>query len=123
VILLGAGAGLWTGTLISALPVKRRAWYIALSLGLAFGAGGLGWNIGTLGVRRDQFNDNGMCPTCGSLTPDEWKTTKISLLPSSFLIGLGTGIFLASTTNLIAARQQNRKFSIRPASTGLQINF
>ncbi|MCY0989469.1 hypothetical protein OV203_20180 [Nannocystis sp. ILAH1] len=125
-LLLGTTIGLWTGTVLTALPLRRRAWYVAVGAGGALAVGGLAWNLGTYAAFRDEhFTDGGQgspCDLCGSLSPDEWKRDRSHLLASTLVLGVGAGLLLTAATNLIIARRRP-SLALRPAPTGFSIRF
>jgi hypothetical protein len=125
-LLLGATVGLWTGTALTALPLRQRAWYAVLGAGGALAVGGLAWNLGTYAAFRDEhFSDGGdgrPCDLCGSLSPEEWKRDRGHLLASTLLLGLGAGLLVTATTNLIIGHRRT-SLALRPSPTGFSLRF
>lgn len=121
--LLGASLGLGGGAMLSALPLKRRGWSIALAGGAILSAGGLAINIGTFFASRgEHFSDGPKCVGCGVVQPAEWKSDRRDLIASSILIGFGAGILVSAASNLIAARHR-RPVLVQPSASGISLNF
>lgn len=116
-VFLGATAGLWVGSVATALPLKRRAWLGLLGTGVIVAAGGLGWNLVTYAAfRRDHFYDTcpktaPLPPLCENVTPGDWSKDKAHHLASGIVLGLGAGLLVAPVINLIAARRHRSSFA------------
>ena len=129
-VLIGAAGGTWVGTAMTFAPLRKGAWHATLGVGGALGVGGLAWNLVTYSTTRSAYFNDGkappphdMCETCGSVTRDEWKSNKIAVVGSSFLIGLGAGLVVAAVSNLLAARARPQKVALQPAANGLRLRF
>lgn len=125
-LLLGTTVGLWTGTVLTALPLRRRAWYGATAAGAALAVGGLAWNLGTFAAFRDEHFTDGTgeapCELCGSLSPDQWSRDRAHVVASSLVLGLGAGLLVTTVTNLVTARRRS-SLAFRPTANGFALRF
>ena len=108
-MLLASAGGLWLGSVVSALPARRRAWYGVLGTGAIVGVAGVAWNAGTYPQRNDDFADNTLQES--NVAEGDWTRFKTHMVASSALIGLGVGLCISSVAALISARTLKRRRS------------
>ncbi len=125
-LLLGGAVGLWTGSALTAAPLRRRSWGALLGVSAAVSVGGLVYHLLVFTRAAEHFNDGPeedmpSSPWDG-LTRSQWQGDKTHLIASSLVFGFGTGLVLSAAANLIARKARRNSVALfgRP---GLHLAF